>query len=178
MKYIAFLRGINVGKNKLIPMDDLKTLFSDMGFFKTKTYLRSGNIIFETDNLDVDTLSKRISDNIEKSFGFLVDCIVKTERDFHSIIKNNPYNDNPSQELYISIFKNKIDKNLSNTLIKEYGSMDTEDEFTILKKEIYLLLTSKYHKTKFNNNYFESKLNNISTTRNWKTMIKIKKLLN
>jgi len=177
MKYIAFLRGINVGKSKLIPMDNLKTLFSDMGFLNIKTYLRSGNIVFEADNMDISEIEKEISNNIEKSFGFWVDCIVKHEKNFYSIVENNPYNNNTIEELYITFFKEKIDKTLSKKLIKEYKSTENDDKFTIAEKEIYLLLKSKYHKTKFNNNYFESRLNNISTTRNWKTMLKLKEML-
>ena len=177
MKYIAFIRGINVGKNKLIPMDTLKSLFSDMGFSNIKTYLRSGNVIFESENLDTDNIEREISNKIEKSFGFWVDSIVKTENDFYSVVTNNPYEDNSIKELYITMFKEKIDENLSKELIIEYESIDTNDKFRIVEKEIYLSLKSKYHKTKFNNNYFESKLNNISTTRNWKTILKIKEML-
>ena len=177
MKYVAFIRGINVGKNKLIPMDDLKTHFSDMGFSNIKTYLRSGNIIFESDSLDIDEIEEKISNKIEKSFGFWAECIVKTKKDFYSIITNNPYGDNQKEELYITLFKEKVDENLSKELIKEYKNIDTDDKFIIAEKEVYLLLKSKYHKTKFNNNYFESKLNNISTTRSLKTMLKIKEIL-
>ena len=177
MKYVAFLRGINVGKNKLIPMADLKTLFEDMGFYNIKTYLRSGNVVFENDLLGIDIISNEISSGIENFFGFSVDCIVKTEKDFYSIINNNPYTNNLIQEGYITFFKDEIDKNLSIKLINEYKLMDTEDKFTIAEKEVYLLLKSKYHKTKFNNNYFESRLNGVSTTRNWKTILKIKEIL-
>ena len=177
MKFIVFLRGINVGKNKLIPMADLKTLFLNMGFFNIKTYLRSGNVVFESDCLDIDIMETKISKNIEKNFGFWVDSIVKTEKDFYSIIRNNPYEYNSISELYVTFFKNIIDKNLSKELIEEYKSINTDDTFTVAKNEIYLQLHSKYHKTKFNNNYFEARLNNISTTRNWKTILKLKEIL-
>ncbi|MCL2115658.1 MAG: DUF1697 domain-containing protein [Methanobrevibacter sp.] len=177
MKYVAFLRGINVGKNKLILMDDLKVLFSKMGFTKVKTYLRSGNIIFESDDLNIDELSDKISNNIEEFFGFYVDCFIKSENEINSLIKNNPYDNNLSEEIYLSIFKEDINEKLSKELIDEFKNLVTNDEFVIAEKEIYLLCRSKYHKTKFNNNFFESKLENIATTRNWKTMIKIKHLL-
>lgn len=70
MKYIAFLRGINVGKNNIIPMDDLRNLFSAMGFKNIKTYLRSGNVIFESNENDMVDISSKISENIYNSFWF------------------------------------------------------------------------------------------------------------
>lgn len=209
MEYVAFLRGINVCKNKLIPMAELKDLFLDIGFTNPKTYLRSGNVVFEynnrnnrknTNNItnittknninnnennynndlsnEVFEIENTISENIKKVFGFDVVVIVKTKDEINFLIENNPYKDvNPIEELYFTIFKNKINKTLSKKLINESKKIDTNDKFTIAEKEIFILTKSKYHKTKFNNNYFESKLDNIATTRNWKTISKIKNML-
>lgn len=56
MKYIALLRGINIsGKNK-IAMSELKKLCEDNNYHNVKTYLNSGNVIFESDNLDEDNI--------------------------------------------------------------------------------------------------------------------------
>jgi len=195
MKYVAFLRGINVGKAKLIPMAELKDIFSDIGFTNLKTYLRSGNVVFEYNNRnnnsynsysndETDLTNEKIkieniiSKNIEEVFGFNVVVIVKNKENIISLIENNPYkDDNPIEELYFTIFKDEINKTLSKKLIDSSKNIDTDDEFTISEREVYLLCKSKYHKTKFNNNYFESKLNNVATTRNWKTICKIKSML-
>ncbi len=169
-----------MGKNKLIPMNELKELFIDMKMKNPKTYLRSGNVVFEYSDLNINEIANKISKGIKDKFDFDVEVIVKTKEDISNIIENNPYeDDNPIEELYVSIFKENISKNLFSKLIKEYENISTEDEFSIAEiaennKEIYLLCKSKYHKTKFNNNYFESKLDNIATTRNWKTLCKIK----
>lgn len=189
MKYVAFLRGINVGKTKLIPMVELKDFFLDIGFDHPKTYLRSGNIVFEYNNYnknDKDSndlnnefeIENTISKNIERVFGFDVVSIVKNKEYIISLIENNPYkDDNHIENLYFTIFKDKINKTLSKKLISASKNIDTDDEFTISEKEVYLLCKSKYHKTKFNNNFFESKLDNTATTRNWKTISKIKDML-
>jgi uncharacterized protein (DUF1697 family) len=49
MKYIAFLRGINVGGKNKIKMENLREVFGSLGFENVKTYINSGNVIFETD---------------------------------------------------------------------------------------------------------------------------------
>lgn len=207
MKYIAFLRGINVGKNNIIPMDDLRNLFSAMGFKNIKTYLRSGNVIFESDENDMVDISSKISENIYNSFGFLIDSILMNEKDFIFLINNNPFfnnnsnnnhnnnpNNNPNNnlnnnsnynssnneainELYVTIFKHKINRNLVENLIKDSKKFNSDDKFLIFEKEIYLVCKNGYHKTKFNNNYFESKLDNTATTRSFKTLLKIKNIL-
>nr|WP_302579195.1 DUF1697 domain-containing protein [Methanobrevibacter arboriphilus] len=234
MKYIAFLRGINVGKNNIIPMDDLRNLFSAMGFKNIKTYLRSGNVIFESNENDMVDISSKISENIYNSFGFWIDSILMNEKDFIFLINNNPffnnnsnnnsknnsnnnhnnnsnnfnnisnnsfnnnfngslnnnsknnsnnisnYNSNNNEtinELYVTIFKHKINIDLAENLIKESKKFNSDDKFLIFEKEIYLVCKNGYHKTKFNNNYFELKLDNIATTRSFKTLLKIKNIL-
>src|SRR5690554_1069136 len=47
--YLALLRGINVGGNNIIKMVDLKKSFEDIGFTGVKTYIQSGNVVFETE---------------------------------------------------------------------------------------------------------------------------------
>lgn len=48
MNYIAFFRRINVGSKNRIKMADLRVLFSDLGYQNVKTYIQSGNVIFES----------------------------------------------------------------------------------------------------------------------------------
>ncbi|QIK70617.1 DUF1697 domain-containing protein [Erysipelothrix sp. HDW6C] len=61
MRHIALLRGINVGGKNKVPMDFLKSLCESLGYTQIKTYINSGNIIFDTDDSDA---SKRIHDGI------------------------------------------------------------------------------------------------------------------
>ena len=70
MKYVALLRGINVGGNSKIAMSDLKTIFSEMGFSKVATYINSGNVIFETDDTNGEILARSIETEILKKINF------------------------------------------------------------------------------------------------------------
>lgn len=73
MKYIALLRGINVGGNHKVPMNELKTLFTEMGFSHIVTYINSGNVLFESVT-PPDVAS--ISSQIEQTFGFPVPTLI------------------------------------------------------------------------------------------------------
>ncbi|HVF69309.1 MAG TPA: DUF1697 domain-containing protein, partial [Xanthomonadales bacterium] len=66
-KYVAFLRGINVGGKNKVPMSDLKKTFESLGFQNVKTLLNSGNVIFEA-GPSTDKVSKLIKTALEKNF--------------------------------------------------------------------------------------------------------------
>src|SRR6266576_4561263 len=55
-KYVAFLRGINVGGKKLIKMDALGRAFQSLGFENVKTFIQSGNVFFDNAETDLDVL--------------------------------------------------------------------------------------------------------------------------
>ena len=67
MKYVAFLRGINVGGKNKIKMETLREVCVKLGFENVKTYINSGNIIFETSQSDDQKLAEQIEEAIEKA---------------------------------------------------------------------------------------------------------------
>lgn len=82
MKYIALLRGINVGGNRKIEMGKLKLFFESLGFSDVATYINSGNVIFETgENPKPDRIEKAL----EREFGFAIRILVKTEKEMRKI---------------------------------------------------------------------------------------------
>lgn len=70
MTYIALLRAINVGGNNLIKMADLKQIMAELGYQNVRTYIQSGNVVFETDVTDRLAMADKISMAIEASHGF------------------------------------------------------------------------------------------------------------
>ena len=63
MDYLALLRGINVGGNNIIKMDELKKTFEELNFSDVKTYIQSGNVLFK----DAEKDRMKISEKIEKA---------------------------------------------------------------------------------------------------------------
>jgi uncharacterized protein (DUF1697 family) len=84
MRFIALLRGINVGGNKGVDMKRLKTLFEAEGWENVSTYLNSGNITFES-NMTKDDLKGRIETLIKGEYGFEVTTLVKTQKEMRVI---------------------------------------------------------------------------------------------
>lgn len=88
--YIGLLRGINVGGNNKVPMLELKRCFEQLGFENVRTYINSGNIIFETPKTDEATLVEKCEKAIELQFGFHVLCSVISAQALHHAVANAP----------------------------------------------------------------------------------------
>lgn len=88
--YIGLLRGINVGGNNKVPMAELKRCFEGLGFENVRTYINSGNIIFETQKTDETALVKMCEQAIEVRFGFHVLCSVISAQALHRAVASAP----------------------------------------------------------------------------------------
>ncbi|MFF5704114.1 DUF1697 domain-containing protein [Streptomyces sp. NPDC012794] len=75
-KYAALLRGINVGGNKKVPMAELRSLLEGLGHDDVRTYLQSGNAVFNGAPTDPAVLARDLEAAIQAHFGFRVPCLV------------------------------------------------------------------------------------------------------
>jgi uncharacterized protein (DUF1697 family) len=89
MKYVALLRGINVGGNHRVEMKKLKALFESFGYTHVATYINSGNIVFETPKKK-DRIYADLKKGFKKTFGFEVPTLVKTHKEMVTIAKAIP----------------------------------------------------------------------------------------
>jgi uncharacterized protein (DUF1697 family) len=89
MKYIALLRGINVGGNHKVDMKKLKTLFESLGFVNVSTYINSGNVIFEGSGKTLE-ICQKLELSFKKEFIFDIPILVKTEKEIADITEAIP----------------------------------------------------------------------------------------
>lgn len=90
MKYVALLRGINVGGNHKVAMKQLKAVFEKAGMENVSTYINSGNVIFENKALSPAEITEILEAAIEKEFGFLVKVLVRDKNNILAIAKALP----------------------------------------------------------------------------------------
>ncbi len=89
MKYVALLRGVNVGGNGKVPMKKLKECFESLGYRSVVTYINSGNIFFESSK-KVTALQSEIKKIVHTTFGFEVKILLKTQKQLQTIAKAIP----------------------------------------------------------------------------------------
>ena len=91
LRYVAFLRGINVSGKKLIKMQDLKRMFEGMGFANVKTYIQSGNVIFESLEKDTAALRKMIEAGLKRELRYELVVLLRTVGELEEMVKRNPF---------------------------------------------------------------------------------------
>jgi len=160
-----------------IKMIELKNMFESINFKNVKTYIQSGNIIFDFDCIDSIKLENQIEKKISETFGFLVKAVIRREEEFRKIVNNNPFLNESGIELdklHVVLMGDIPDPKL--VLLLDIKKEENE-KFLIISKEIYLYCPNGYGKTKLNNSMFEKKLKISATTRNWKTIKNINLIL-
>lgn len=88
-KYVALLRGINVGGNNKIAMTELKNSFESIGYKNVSTYINSGNVFFESSD-DESAICENIEMQIEKDFGINIRVIVRDKKCIEAINNKIP----------------------------------------------------------------------------------------
>jgi uncharacterized protein (DUF1697 family) len=161
---IAILRGINVGGKRKILMADLKSICEKIGWKEVKTYIQSGNIIFESDDSNED-LGVELSKEILDQYGFEVPVIIRSVENLQTSIGKNPFYDSVADinKLHLTFLKAKpLEESL-----QEINSQSFEpDQFVIDNQDVFIYCEGKYHESKLTNNFFEKKLKVGATTRN------------
>lgn len=90
-RWISFLRGINVGGRNILPMAELRALLGAQGFTDVKTYIQSGNCVFEAQEKDSAKVSEIIANAIEATFGFRPSVMTVTYEALLVARENNPF---------------------------------------------------------------------------------------
>lgn len=90
-RYIALLRGINVGGNKLVSMAALRTLCEELGYTNVQTYIQSGNLLFDCADKTGAAVEKKLEPAIAARFGFSVDTMVRSAKEWPGLLRGNPF---------------------------------------------------------------------------------------
>lgn len=171
--YIALLRGINVSGQKLIKMDRLQRLFEALSFQRVRTYIQSGNVVFEAEEQSTESLSAKLQLQIDQEFGFDVPVIVRTADELEAVLERNPFEEEVKKEagkLYVTLLADLPPAEA----VAALESLQTEvDLFRVIGREVYILCRESYGRSQFSNNFLEKKLKLAATTRNWATMNKL-----
>ncbi len=135
MKYIALLRGINVGGKNKVSMSDLKICFENAGLLNTRTYINSGNVIFDSEEQDTTKLIKKCEGILEKQFGFPNSVAIIDETTLKEALEHVPewWGDDPNSK-HNAIFV--IQPATAKEIIADVGEIKPEYEQFYAYKEI------------------------------------------
>ncbi|MEL6193329.1 MAG: DUF1697 domain-containing protein [Bacteroidota bacterium] len=170
--FITLLRGINVSGQKKIKMADFRTLLTESGLANVSTYIQSGNIVCQFDSSAPD-LSEHIASAIQKAYGYEVEVFSYSPDYFSETISQSPYGEEKIGRCYVTFLSEEPEEALVSTL-KEHDY--SPEEWHLIGDRIYFYSPQGYGRAKMNNNFFEKKLKVKATTRNWRTVLKMKEM--
>lgn len=109
IKYVALLRGINVGGSNIIKMTDLRESFEEMGFQNVTTYIQSGNVLFQTNEKNGRKLEEQLEQKLSKDFRYRSLVVTVSHKDLARVVKNSPagFGKDPNRYRYDVIFLKK-----------------------------------------------------------------------
>jgi len=196
--FVALLRGINVGGHAPIPMAELRDSLAGLGFANVRTYLQSGNAMFEADAGSRQDHAAAIEVRIERDFGPRVGVRVLSAEEMARVAAANPFAAEPDaaeQWLHATFLLSSASEGDFGPATEEaFGAVYRAafDKLTLPAQEgeraafvgtpplatpvVYLCLPHGYGRTKLSNAYFERSLGAAATTRNWRTVRALEEL--
>ena len=172
--HIALLRAINVGGNDKLPMQDLRAMFEDAGCADGRTYIQSGNVVFEASA----ALARRIPDvvggAIESRFGFRPPLVMRTAGELREVLRPHPFAEQASEHelLHVAFLADAPKRGARLDAARAPG-----DRFEVRGREVYLFYPSGSARSKLDNPYLERCLGTTSTMRNWRTVTRLGELI-
>ena len=92
-RYLALLRGVNVGGNNLIGKDDLRRCFEELGFERVRTYIQSGNVLFRAPAAgatDTTALTGQVEQGLSERFAYAARAVVLSHADYAAALAAAP----------------------------------------------------------------------------------------
>lgn len=169
MRYIAFLRAINVGGH-VVKMDRLRGLFESSGFENVETFIASGNVIFDAGARNSAGLEAKIAKTLESELGYEVATFLRTTSELAEIARYEPFTDAKDASLYIGFLAKPLTKEGVRAVM---AFRSDTDDFDVHGREIYWSCTTLSTGSEFSLARLERALRIEATFRNSTTVRKL-----
>lgn len=170
--YIAFLRGINLGKRR-VKNDQLLNIFTSLGFDGVKVLIASGNVLFTAVDSDESCVASTIEKALADRLGFNVDTLLRTADEIRAMLEADPFKGitvTKDTRLYVTL----LSEPTASTMTLPYASDDGRLRIVSrTQREIYSVLTVEDGgRTVDLMAILEKEYGKRATTRNWNTIVK------
>jgi uncharacterized protein (DUF1697 family) len=177
MRYVALLRGINVGGKNLIRMPALKACFEQKGFKNVSTYIQSGNVLFDSAGVGSAQLTRRIEKMLAEAFDYVPTVVVRNQRQMRAIVERAPkgFGSQPANYRYDVFFlKEPLTASKAMEHVPTNPAVDTVHAGTGVL--YFSRLTAKATQSRLNK-FVTSPIYASVTNRNWNTTTKLLQLM-
>ncbi|MBI5304941.1 MAG: DUF1697 domain-containing protein [Chloroflexi bacterium] len=169
--FIALLRGVNVGGNTILPMRDLVDVLEGLGLKKVKTYIQSGNVVFQSAPANATDLSRKISAAIEKARGLSPQVLLLGIKELQAAIARNPFPQGVHEPKSLHLFF--LDSIPRKPDLETLETIKTKSEqFKLINQVFYLYAPDGIGRSKLAAKV-EKALGVAVTARNWRTVSEV-----
>jgi uncharacterized protein (DUF1697 family) len=173
--WVALLRGINVGGKGKVPMKDLKLLFEGAGCENVRTYIQSGNVVFDAADDLAREIPATIAMAVKETLGVDTWLVLRSRDEMAQIVAGNPFADHNAPPTSVAVaFLTEAPPNGTLDFIEEDESIP--DKVILAGKDVYLYLPNGFSGSKLDPKFFTKSLAN-GTTRNWRTITKLMSMM-
>lgn len=173
-QFVAFLRGVNVGGRKPIKMKKLAAVLTAAGFRNVRTFIASGNVIFESSGKDPKRIGKTIESHLRQAFGHEITVFVRGVDDLRAIIKRNPFGKPkpaPDEMLFVTFLASPPPARPKLPLRSETEKMEV---IALMDGAAFIVAHRKQTGWfGFPHAFAEKEFKVPTTTRNWTTVVRI-----
>jgi uncharacterized protein (DUF1697 family) len=172
-RYVALLRGINVGPHRQVDMGDLRDLVTKLGLADTRSLLRTGNLLFQCPSRTCAQLERLLEIEARKHLDLDTKFFVRTVEEWQSVIDRNPFRAEAKRDpshLLVMFFKDVVAAKDTEAL---QGSIAGREVVRSDGKHAYVVYPDGIGRSRLTHAVIEKKLGTAGTGRNWNTVLKL-----
>jgi uncharacterized protein (DUF1697 family) len=167
---VSLLRAVNLGAHNRMKMDALLEVYSSLGFANVRTYVQSGNVVFETREKNGPALVGRIEDAIEVAFGFRADVINRTAAELRDVVARNPFVGREPDKVLVTFLASDPGEAVRGRL---RDIQISPEELVADGRELYIYYPNGQGRSKLPVASIDKALGVRGTGRNWNTVTKL-----
>jgi uncharacterized protein (DUF1697 family) len=176
-RYIALLRGVNVGGRTSVAMADLRALLTELGFADGRSLLQSGNLVFRGDGRGTADLERMLQEATAQHLGLRTDFFVRSAPEWNTIIEDNPFRDAAERDpshLLVMVLKDAPSTAQVETL---RAAIKGNEVVHADGRHLYIVYPDGIGRSRLTNIVIEKALSTRGTGRNWNTVLKLADLV-
>ena len=170
-RYVALLRGVNVGGKNKLPMADLRDIFTAAGCAAVQTYIQSGNVVFEAAQDLAERVPEIVTRAIRRRFGYETAVVVRSSEELRQVVASSPFDTSGDPRfLHVAFLEDTPGAEVVSRLDPQRSPPDT---FAVRGRNVHLHYPNGVARSKLTNEYLAAQLQTVSTMRNWRTVLSL-----
>lgn len=180
-RYLALLRGINVGGHNKVAMADLRDVAAALGHTDVATYIQSGNVVFTSTKTDAARLADELEQEIATRLGVRPAVVVVSGPELAQVIADNPFPGEPDPRYLHAVFRrdemNKNDIAVVAAAVQRARQSGSPDDAVVVGRTMFLRTPDGLGRSELAAQLARTKVQSAGTARNWATVTKLMAML-